>query len=223
MSLVGLVVAGVLAIAPAQETGAAPVPLASAEAAPLPLEGLGDQQVFARAADALQAIDTLRARFVQTAPSGNVTAGTIYLDRPGRLRFDYDAPSAQEIVATNGLVYVHDADLETTDSYPVRTTPLRYLLAEQVTTDGARLTRVTRAPGEVAVSLAAEDEDLAGEVALVFAVDGSDTLTLDRWAVIDPQGGITVVALDEVETGVRLSRRLFRAPEAGGFALDERR
>ena len=100
-------------------------------ATPLALEGLTDEEVYERAAEALEGIDTLKARFVQTAPSGSVSSGEVYLDRPGRLRFDYDAPSAQEIVATGGLVYVHDADLETTDSYPVSKTPLRFLLSKR--------------------------------------------------------------------------------------------
>ena len=218
--LVSLIVS--LAVQPAMPA----VPVASeaevaVAAAPLPLDGLSDDAVFARAADAIEAIDTLKGRFVQTAPDGVVTSGTVYLDRPGRLRFDYDAPEPLKIVAANGLVYVEDTDIETVDSYPVGQTPLRFLLAERVDREGARLREVTRAPGEVALRLAAADEDLQGEVILAFASEG-DALALSRWAVVEPNGGVTVVALSEVETGMRLSRRLFRAPEAGGFGLRDR-
>ena len=193
---------------------AAPVPLERAQA-PLLFEDLSDEAVLDRAAAAIDGIDTLRARFTQTAPSGAVTSGTVSMDRPGRLLFDYEAPSAQRIVATGGLVYVHDTDLETTDSYPIGQTPLRYLLTDGIDTDDVVLTGVTRMPGEVAVSLRAGDDELSGEVALVFESGGEgDALTLSRWAVVDPQGGVTVVALDEVETGVKLSRRLFRIPQA---------
>ena len=191
---------------------AAPVPLERAQA-PLLFEDLSDEAVLDRAAAAIDGIDTLRARFTQTAPSGAVTSGTVSMDRPGRLLFDYEAPSAQRIVATGGLVYVHDTDLETTDSYPIGQTPLRYLLTDGIDTDDVVLTGVTRMPGEVAVALRAADDALSGEVALVFA-DADGTLALSRWAVVDPQGGVTVVALDEVETGVKLSRRLFRIPQA---------
>ncbi|MBB4658075.1 LolA family protein [Parvularcula dongshanensis] len=203
--------------------------LASAEAAPLDLPeaplalgGLSDEEVYARAAAALEAVDTLQARFVQTAPSGSVSSGEVYLDRPGRLRFDYDEPSAQEVVATGGLVYVHDADLETTDSYPVSKTPLRFLLSKRIDTEGAQLLAVRRTPDEVSLTLEAADDELTGEVALVFAVDGDD-LTLSRWAVFDPRGGVTVVSLEGVETGGKLSRNLFRIPEAGGAFVRDRR
>ena len=205
----------------ARASAPAPAEAVRAEAAPVPLArqgdaalfaDLSDEAVLARAIDVIAGIDTLRARFAQTSPTGAVSAGTVSMDRPGRLRFQYDAPSTQDIVATGGLVYVHDTDLETTDSYPVGQTPLRFLLSEDVRADDVVLTGVTRMPGEVAVALQATDDELAGEVALVFA-GTADDLTLDRWAVVDPQGGVTVVQLMEVETGVKLSRRLFRIPE----------
>ena len=206
---------------PAPEAPAVPAPVA----ADLPLAGLTDAAVFERAADTIEAVDTLRGRFVQTAPDGTVTAGDLYLDRPGRLRFDYDAPEPLEVVATNGLLYVHDKDIETVDSYPVGQTPLRFLLAEAVDREGAVLREVTRAPGEVALRLASADEELRGEAILVFSVEGAEggeTLALSRWAVVEP-GGVTVVALEDVEQGVRLSRRLFRAPTpAGGLGLRDR-
>ena len=198
-----------------QEAPAAPSVPSEAVLAlePVLFADVSDEAVLARAAAAIQNLDTLRAGFTQISPMGNVTTGTLAMDRPGRLRFDYDAPSAQQIVATGGLVYVHDADLETTDSYPLGKTPLRFLLSDGIDTEGAVLTGVARMPGEVAVALRSADDDLSGEVALVFE-GPEDALRLVRWAVVDPQGGVTEVALRDVETDVRLSRRLFRIPEA---------
>lgn len=202
--------------------GAAAAPSMLAEV-PVLFAGLSDEAVLARAAAAIQDLDTLRAGFTQIAPSGAVTTGTLAMDRPGRLRFDYDAPSAQSIVATGGLVYVHDGDLETTDSYPIGKTPLRFLLSDSIDAEGAVLTGVARMPGEVVVALQAADDELSGEVALVFEGD-EDSLRLVRWAVVDPQGGVTEVALRDVETGVSLSRRLFRIPETERrFGRDRRR
>ena len=222
IAILSSLAAGALA-APVQPAETAPAPV-SAVAADLPLAGLTDAAVFERAAEAIEGVDTLRGRFVQTAPDGTVTAGDLYLDRPGRLRFDYDAPEPLEIVATNGLIYVHDTDIETVDSYPVGQTPLRFLLAEEVDREGAVLREVTRGPGEIALRLASADEELRGEAVLVFAVgEGSEALSLARWAVIEPNGGVTVVALEDVERDVRLSRRLFRAPQpAGGLGLRDR-
>lgn len=215
----------------ARASAPAPAEAVRAEAAPVPLArqgdaalfaDLSDEAVLARAIDVIAGIDTLRARFAQTSPTGAVSAGTVSMDRPGRLRFQYDAPSTQDIVATGGLVYVHDTDLETTDSYPVGQTPLRFLLTDRVDGEGVRLTSVTRMPGEVAIALQAADDELSGEVALVFA-GTPDALTLDRWAVVDPQGGLTVVMLEEVETGITLPRRQFRIPRAERrFGTDRR-
>src|SRR5687767_3015121 len=42
---------------------------------------------------------TMQARFVQTNPNGSVVQGTLYVRRPGRMRFEYDAPSQLKVVA----------------------------------------------------------------------------------------------------------------------------
>ena len=214
---------GSLDLAAAQPEAAAVAVPATPASDGLPLVGLSDEEVLARGVAAIEAIGTLKARFSQVAPSGAVSTGVVYLSRPGRLLFDYDAPDPQEIVATGGLVYVHDADLETTDSYPVKQTPLRYLLDRKIDLSGTDLARVQRAPGEVAVSLRSTDEELDGEVALAFAAAPDGSLDLVRWAVVDAQGGLTVVSLDEVERDVKLPRRLFRIPEAErAFGTDRR-
>jgi outer membrane lipoprotein-sorting protein len=42
-----------------------------------------------RAADALRAIATLRADFVQSSDNGQQVSGTLSLKRPGKIRFQY--------------------------------------------------------------------------------------------------------------------------------------
>ena len=188
-------------------------------ARPVAMEGVPDEEVFDQALDSLEGIDTMTARFIQVSPSGTAYTGALSLRRPGQLRFDYDDPSPQLIVATNGLVYVHDSDLETTDSYPVRETPLRFLLARTLDKEAAELRRIERYDDQVAVVLAATDGETRGELALYFkAAD----MSLLGWSVREPDGAVTVVELEEVETGVRLKNSLFRAPDAGGTFLRDR-
>lgn len=191
-----------------------------AAAGPKPVfADLDDEAVFARVASYIEAIDTLETRFTQVAPSGNVTTGTMQLSRPGRLRFDYDAPNPTLIIANQGLVYVHDSDLETTDSYPVAKTPLKFLLAEQVDTSDVVLTGVNRGAEMVALTLESTDPETEGQLVLEF---GAPELVLQRWAVFDPRGGVTVVELDALETGKRIANNQFRVPEAGGTFLRDR-
>lgn len=180
--------------------------------------GLSDQAVADEVLRHLEGLTTLAGDFVQTAPSGAVATGKFYLRRPGQIRFDYDDPSPVTIVATGGLVYVENADLETTDSYPLKKTPLRFLLSKKIDIGDAKLTAVERGRDSVAVTYASTDEETEGEITLVLS---APTLAIEQWAVRDGQGGVTVVALQGVTTGGKLENRLFRAPEAGGAFINK--
>lgn len=208
----------VVAEAPADEETPAPIadeappgdeaPIESepvwVEPKPLPAE-----EAAAVAADLfgyIESIETMRGRFIQIGPDGSVQDGMFYLRRPGRARFEYDAPNPTLIVADGTWVIVQDRDLETTDRVPLRSTPLKFLLQRNVKTDDLRVERVVRAPGEVAVTLAADDEDTAGALTMVFS---QPTLELRQWTVVDGRGYPTTVALSDVVSGVSLDPRLF--------------
>lgn len=179
--------------------------------------GVSDAAVAAEALEYLESLTTLAGGFVQTAPSGQSNAGDFYMRRPGQIRFDYDDPSPITIVATGGMVYVENADLETTDSYPLKKTPLKFLLAKKIDIGDAQLQSVERSADSVALTYASIDAETEGEITLVFA---APKLEIRQWAVSDAQGGVTVVALNGVTEGGKLDNRLFRAPDAGGAFIN---
>lgn len=186
---------------------------------PLVFEGKSDEEIFDLAIDYLQELKTMTADFTQTAPSGNISTGRLQLSRPGRLRFDYDDPNPTLIVATQGVVYLHDIDLETTDSYPVRRTPLKFLLSRRIDKDEAVLSEVIRTENSFSLSLSSKGEETEGQLVLVFE---APELVMRRWAVFDARGGLTVVDLDNVAEGVKLANNAFRVPKAGGAFLRDR-
>ncbi len=183
---------------------------------PLAFEGESDDAVVARLVDYIETIDTLQGDFTQISPSGAVSEGRFYLRRPGRVRFEYDPPTPLLIVANSGMVYVRDDALETTDSYPVGRTPLKFLLGDKVELGDAEVVGVDRGVDSLAVTLASKDEETEGEISIIVA---APEMRLKRWIVRDAQNGITVVHLDNVVPGERLANRLFRAPDAGGQFL----
>ncbi|MEZ5894279.1 MAG: outer membrane lipoprotein carrier protein LolA [Parvularculaceae bacterium] len=197
------------AVAPAPQT---------AKPAPLAFAGESDEAVAEKALSYLESLTTLTGSFIQTAPSGAVVSGKFYLRRPGQIRFDYDDPSPITIVATGGMVYVENTDLETTDSYPLKKTPLRFLLSKKVDAGDAVLKSVDRAEDAVAITYASEEEETEGEITLVLS---APTFEIEQWSVLDPQGGMTVVALNSVVAGEKLENRLFRAPDAGGAFINK--
>ena len=185
-------------------------------AGPLAFEGESDDAVVERLVAYLEGVDTLKGDFTQIAPSGSVSTGRFFLRRPGLLRFEYDPPTPLLIVANSGLVYVRDEDLETTDSYPVGRTPLKFLLSKKLDLESAEVIAVDRGVDSVAVTLASTDDETEGELSIIVS---APEMSLERWIVRDLQNGITVVTLANVAAGERLANRLFRAPEAGGQFL----
>lgn len=175
-----------------------------------------DKALVDRVLASIEAITTLQSDFTQVAPSGATSTGRFYLRRPGLLRFEYDQPSPMLIVATGGTVFVRDDALETTDSYPVGRTPLKYLLKKRVELGDAKVVSVNRGDDTVAVTFAEDKDEADGQLSVVM--EGAD-LQLKEWIVKDPENGVTLVSLSNVKAGGQIPNRLFAAPETGSEFL----
>ncbi|MEX0643826.1 MAG: outer membrane lipoprotein carrier protein LolA [Parvularculaceae bacterium] len=179
--------------------------------AALAYAGEADQAVSDKVIAYLDQITTFTADFTQVAPSGAISTGKFYLRRPGLLRFQYDAPSPLLIVATGGTVFVRDDALETTDSYPVGRTPLKFLLRKKVEFGDFEIAAVDRGVDSIAVTFASNEEETEGEISIIL---DAPTLKLREWIVRDPQNGVTIVTLDNVVEGQQIANRLFAAPQS---------
>src|ERR1051326_1487544 len=80
----------------------------------------------------LNAIHSFKAEFVQNDPNGAVEQGEVYVQKPGKMRFEYRPPSALTVVSDGIDVAVFNKKLNTTDRYPLSTTPLNLLLSDRV-------------------------------------------------------------------------------------------
>ena len=80
----------------------------------------------------LSSLQTLVGDFVQVGPDGTKTKGEFYIQKPGKVRFEYDDPSPIAIIADGSSVAVRDRKLATQDIYPLSQTPLRYLLSDRI-------------------------------------------------------------------------------------------
>lgn len=177
---------------------------------------LSDDELVSKLETYLADLKTLNGNFLQVAPSGAVSEGEFYLRRPGLLRFEYAEPNPLLIVANGGIVYVRDDALETTDSYPVGQTPLKFLLRKKIDLEDAQVVAVDRGVDTFAVTFASDEDETEGELTIIV---NAPEIELARWVVRDLQNGVTEVSLSNVKTGEKLANRLFRAPEAGGEFL----
>ena len=156
----------------------------------------------------LSNLQTVVGKFVQVGPDGGRTEGTFYMQKPGRVRFQYNPPSPIDIISDGSSVVVRDRKLATQDLYPLSQTPLRYLLAERI--DLLRDTDVVSvsADDSFATVVIEQKQILIGTDRLMIMFDAKD-LTLKQWTVTDPQGFDTTVAVYNLDSTKKPDPNLF--------------
>ncbi|MDR3536940.1 MAG: outer membrane lipoprotein carrier protein LolA [Acetobacteraceae bacterium] len=179
-----------------------------------------DRADLTRIEGALDSLRTLKAHFLQVAPDGHLTEGTAWLERPGRMRFEYNPPAPFLLIANHGLLVFQDKSLAQTSNIPLGRTPLGILLAEHVKLSGdITVTGMQRQPGQIQVSLTRTDSPGEGTLTLIFA---DQPLALRQWIVLDAQRQETRVTLYNIELGGQFDQTLFDvlaspyAPNRGG-------
>jgi outer membrane lipoprotein-sorting protein len=157
----------------------------------------------------LSGVQQLIGNFVQVGPDGSRSKGEFYIQKPGRVRFEYDSPSPIEIVADGQSVVVRDRRLATQDVYPLSQTPLRYLLADRI--DLMRDTNVigVRADDVYVTIIIEERQAIVGTSRLMMMLGAKD-YQLKQWTITDPQGYDTTVAVSNLDTAKRPDPDLFR-------------
>ena len=85
----------------------------------------------AKVSSYLSSLQTVSGNFVQAGPDGSKTKGDFYIQKPGKVRFEYAAPSPIAIIADGSMLAVRDRNLATQDLYPLSQTPLRYPLTRR--------------------------------------------------------------------------------------------
>jgi outer membrane lipoprotein-sorting protein len=156
----------------------------------------------------LSTIQTLVGDFVQVGPDGTRTEGQLYLQKPGKIRFEYNPPSVIEVVADGSSVVVRDRKLATQDLYPLSQTPLRYLLAQSI--DLLRDTNiVSLAADDVFVTVTIEEQQKFVGTSRLMMMFGARDLQLRQWTVTDPQGFDTTVAVYNLDTTKKPDPRMF--------------
>jgi outer membrane lipoprotein-sorting protein len=205
---------------------AKPTPQPSAQTSPFPsiflkppalFGGTGETTAFdakqralaERVSAYLSNVRALSGNFVQVGPDGSKSDGEFYLQKPGRVRFDYNPPSPIELIADGSSVVVRDRKLATQDLYPLSQTPLRFLLADHID-----LLRDTNLVGvyadDVFVTVVIEERQIIGGTHRLMIMFGAKDYQLRQWTVTDPQGYDTTVAVYNLNTTKQPDPSLFR-------------
>ena len=166
--------------------------VAAVVGAPARAQGPSDDELVQRAIRYLDGLVSVKGRFQQADQKGGVADGTFYMARPGRARFEYDAPSSLLITCDGRTVIVSDAQRKTFQRAALASTPLAPFLSDHIRVDqGAQVTRVERTDTGFAVTARGANAR-EGQITLYFA---DRPLRLAGWQVTDAAGHVTRVTL----------------------------
>jgi outer membrane lipoprotein-sorting protein len=157
----------------------------------------------------LSSLQTLVGNFVQVGPDGTKMKGDFYIQKPGKVRFEYEPPSPIAIVADGSSMAVRDRKLATQDIYPLSQTPLRYLLSDRI--DLMRDTNVVNVTADDAyISVTIEEKNMVIGTSRLMLMVGAKDNQLKQWTVTDPQGYDTTVAVYNLDASKKLDPGLFK-------------
>lgn len=156
----------------------------------------------------LNQLQTAQGGFTQINADGTISTGTVYIKRPGRIRFEYAPPERAMMIAGGGQVAIFDARSNTgPDRYPLNQTPLNIILERNVNLEQRNM--VTRHVSDgTTTTVTAQDpaNPHYGSIQLVFT---ANPVELRQWIVTDDTGSQTTVILNDMRAGGNIPDRLF--------------
>ncbi len=154
----------------------------------------------------LQGLNTAKADFIQTSSLGSRLSGQFYLDRPGRLRFNYN--EVKDFVVADGIfIYFYDSQLGEQSNAPIGQTLADFLLREDLSLHGdLAVQQIYKKDGFTYLTVVQSDDPAVGHIELVFS---EVPYELERWRVTDAQGETTEVVLKNMQKGLKLDNDLF--------------
>lgn len=163
----------------------------------------------AKVSSYLSSLQTLVGNFVQVGPDGTKTKGGFYIQKPGKVRFEYDPPTPIDIIADGSSLAVRDRNLATQDIYPLSQTPLRFLLSDRI--DLLKDTNVVSvASDDMFISITIEEKQALIGTSRLMLMIGTKDGQLKQWTVTDPQGYDTTVAVYNLDTSKKVDPSMFK-------------
>lgn len=177
-----------------------------------------EREAIASVESYLSGLDTIVADFVQIAPDGGLVSGRFYLQRPGKMRWQYDPPTPILMVANDQFLTFYDYELDQRSDIPLQDTLAGFLAREEIRFgNDVEVTDIEQNPGSLRLTMIQIARPDDGSLTLEFA---TNPLQLRNMVVVDSVGQETTVSLNNARYGLELDDELFRlenrfAPKIG--------
>jgi outer membrane lipoprotein-sorting protein len=185
---------------------------AAVEEAPGATPLIGEQQDAAvqRINAYFNNLNSIQGNFEQIDSNNKRATGRFYVQRPGKLRFDYAPPSTLRLVADGHFLAIEDSSLKTVEKYPIESTPFRLLLGDGVDlARDSRIVGVEADEGTLAITLEDKGGKATGQIKLYF--DTAPEMKLKQWVITDAQGLATTVTISDITPGRKVAADFFNS------------
>ena len=176
---------------------------------PAPHAAAQNAAVAQKIADHFSSVKTMSGEFVQFGPRGEQTAGKFFLERPGKIRFNYEKPSPMRVIADGRSVVIGNVKLRTWDLYPLSKTPLALLLDNRIDLKSKMVRDVKEEPDLITIKLG--DKSVFSDSTITLMFDPK-TYDLRQWTITDDQGKDTSVMIFNTQVGVTFDKSVFIIP-----------
>lgn len=160
-------------------------------------------------ADHFSRVRSMSGEFVQFGPKGEQTGGKFFIERPGKIIFNYDPAVGVKVISDGRSVAINNEKLRTWDVYPLSKTPLKLLLDDRIDLAGNQVRSVKQDADITTIELA--NRSLFGNSTIAMMFDPK-SYELRQWTITDAQGKDTTVMIFNVQEGVSF--------KAGTFKID---
>ena len=162
----------------------------------------------------LNGISTAKGEFTQINDDGSISTGTIYIKRPGRVRFEYNPPESALVVAGSNTVVIYDKKAnQPAETYPLSKTPLSIILDRSVNLGRAEMVTGHTYDGTATIVTAQDPAHPEyGNIRLKFT---GNPVELRQWVIRDGNGATTTVVLGDLQKGVNMPNSLFDVGSPG--------
>jgi outer membrane lipoprotein-sorting protein len=182
---------------------------ALAQNAPMPIHPTPETAAaLNRVAQYLDGIHTMTASFRQAVNDGSTATGHVWVQRPGKMRFQYDPPHPLLMYSDAFYVYYWDPELKQTSRVALKSTPAWFLLRQPITfSDDVMVTRFEHTGNTIRVTVVQTANPSEGSLTMDFT---ENPLVLRQWTVIDQRGRAKTVTLNDLQFGMALAPDLFQ-------------
>ncbi len=156
----------------------------------------------------MNSVKSAFAPFSQVDASGKSASGRFYLQKPGKMRFEYDQKDFPLTVSDGTSIAIFDNKSNTGPQiYPQNMTPVSLISKSNVDLTRSKfVTKIAKQGNEALITMADPAHPNYGSITVRYSISNP---TIKGWQAVDQSGNRTTVTLQSFNTDVAMNPSLF--------------